>query len=127
MKVVFYDGDCAVCGGFVGWVSGRSSTLFFAPLSGEYARRIIPLDYYARECEEWEMGYHTGDRLLFGGEAVFSVLKELGGVWKLLGMVGGWFPKPLVEMVYRFFAKRRRLIRGVCVLPSEDLRARILL
>ncbi len=62
-------------------------------------------------------------------DAALSVLRLLGGIWGVLGVVGGLVPRVLRDSAYKAFAKRRFQLFGrveACQLWPPEWRARIL-
>jgi predicted DCC family thiol-disulfide oxidoreductase YuxK len=61
--------------------------------------------------------------------AIVRVLRELGGVWSLLGCLLWLVPRPLRDFGYRCIASQRYRIFGkkeTCRLPTPGERARFL-
>jgi len=69
-------------------------------------------------------------RVLTRSEAVFHMMRRLGGGWRLGAALGGIFPRALRDGVYDVIARiRHRLFakpEEACPLVPADLRARFL-
>lgn len=128
---VFYDGDCALCHGFVRFLLAEDQPphafRFAAQDSARFAnaacsRESLGLDAVAVSTPE-------SDALLWRSDAVIHIAKRLGGVWSLLGSAIATLPKGLRDAAYDVVAKRRKLWFGTktntCPLVSPSLRARI--
>ncbi|MBI5434787.1 MAG: DUF393 domain-containing protein [Planctomycetes bacterium] len=116
--IVFFDGGCALCHGFVRFAlaEDREGTrLRFAPLGGATAERELAA--HAPLCDdERELGVHAPlcDSVVADGEvlvrsrAVVRVLEALGGLWR----IAAWFvqlpPAAWSDDVYDFVAARRK-------------------
>jgi predicted DCC family thiol-disulfide oxidoreductase YuxK len=126
--IVFFDGDCVMCNGFLDWLIAidRSVLFRFAPLQGETARHLLPP--LPQNPEEWSIYVLDETGLYSQSEAVLQILRLLGGVWALLS-VGGVIPIVLRDSVYRVVARNRYRILGKrerCRVPSEQERSRFL-
>ena len=128
MEVVFFDGKCPWCGGFVSWVARRDigGRYFYAPLEGFYAKGLIPSEMLLRPRGEWEMCFWDGRVLWRGSSAALRVFLGLGFPWSWLAFVGFCFPEALRACVYRWVAANRPVRAEHCFLPSPHLRARLL-
>jgi predicted DCC family thiol-disulfide oxidoreductase YuxK len=131
--VVFYDGHCGLCHGFVKFVVARDrlgDRFDFAPIDGaEFAAKIGA-----------ERGAELGDTIVLLGadgavrtrsNAVIAVLRSLGGWWRVMAAVMGVVPRMLRDAVYDGVARvRRRLFTrpaDVCPMLPPELRSRFLL
>jgi predicted DCC family thiol-disulfide oxidoreductase YuxK len=127
---LFYDGACGLCHRSVRLLlaEDRSGCAFrFSPIGSESFRRAIP--------EAQRVGLPLGvivvradGAVLVGARAVLHSLHALGGVWRLLALLLGLLPLPLLELVYAGVARvRYRLFArpdAACPLMPADLRAR---
>ena len=77
-----------------------------------------------------EAGTNHDYRLYVRSEAVFRVLKYLGGVWTAVAIAGAIVPRFIRDWAYDFVARHRHKIipRGgeSCLLPSPEQRARFI-
>jgi predicted DCC family thiol-disulfide oxidoreductase YuxK len=129
--ILFYDGVCGLCNGFVAFVArrDRAGRFRFAPLQGETAAQHLPTpaSFSAASGPDSillldEEGLH--DR----SKAVLRVLAQLGGPWKLAAGLR-LVPRFLRDAVYGFVAKNRYRWFGktdACPLPEGSLRRRLL-
>ncbi len=126
--IVFFDGDCVMCNGFLDWLIriDRSALFRVAPLQGQTAIRLLPP--LPQNPEDWSIYILDETGLYSQSEAVLQILRRLGGVWSLLS-VGGVVPLVLRNSVYRVVARNRYRILGKrdsCRVPSEQERSRFL-
>lgn len=126
--IVFFDGVCAMCNGFVDVVlrADKRGALRFAPLQGETARRM--LGEQPDDEGRWSMIYLDERGLHDQSDASLEVYRRLGGFWRLLGMAR-WVPRWLRDPVYRTIARNRYRWfgrRDACRVPTEEERARFL-
>ncbi len=126
--IVFFDGVCHLCNGFVDFVIARDRhhRIFFAPLQGETAQRHLQSeDRLALESVVLVEGRKTYRR----SQAVLRILFQLGGPWLLLGLAGSAVPSGLRDSIYNFIARNRLRWFGrreVCRLPSPGERGQLL-
>ncbi len=125
--IIFFDGVCTLCNGFVDFVIKRDPGRFqFASLQGETARKNLDagfLDHDPKSIVLWdEAGVHTKS------QAVIRILARLPAPWKLaVGLYA--VPPGMRDFFYDFIAKRRYRWfgrRDTCRLPGPQERSRIL-
>ncbi|MEN9798581.1 MAG: hypothetical protein RL653_2277 [Pseudomonadota bacterium] len=132
--LLFFDGTCGLCDGFVQFVLARDrmERFRFAPLQGELARATLArfgVDATALQTvyvlADRELG---GERLLGRSDAVLFVLSQLPAPW-CLGAAMRAVPRGLRDAVYGVVARHRYRVFGrteACRLPSPSERARFL-
>lgn len=126
-QVVFFDGVCLLCNGFVDFLLRRDvERLFqFAPLQGERAKVLLPAELHSdvNTVVLWSQG-----QVFTRSDAVLTVLTQLGGAWGLMKVF--WIvPRPLRDLAYRFVAGNRYRWFGrreTCRLPTAGERSRFL-
>ncbi len=124
--VIFFDGVCNLCNGFVSWLVGEDfdSNLRFASLQGDTAKTHLAA------------GSQTLDTVLFWAdgqvyqrsEAILRIGIHLGGVWWFL-WIFKIIPPVLRDVVYRWIASRRYRFFGkspTCRIPSPAEKTRFL-
>ncbi len=135
--VVYYDGVCVMCNGFVTFLAARDRgrRLYFAPLQGDTfatlkARQPELAQIDSMVCETPSVGSGEQPRLHTHSSAALHALAALGGAWTVarLFLV---IPRFLRDAVYRFVATVRYAVFGkrdetACPLPSPELAARLL-
>ncbi|MDQ8180884.1 DCC1-like thiol-disulfide oxidoreductase family protein [Pelagicoccus sp. SDUM812005] len=126
-NIVFFDGVCGFCNKSVDFllrVDGRR-TLFFSPIQGETAKRILPAE--RRENVD-TISFFDGTQLFYRTTALLKIAKALGGVWLV------FYPLIVVpatwrDLAYDWVARRRYRWfgkRDACRMPSPQERARFL-
>lgn len=129
--VIFYDGHCGLCHGFVRFVlsedTGGSAFRFAAQQDTLFAR--IPAAQRAGLPDSIVVQRGNGS-LLVRSAAIRLVLQRLGGFWRLLAALLSVVPSFALDFSYDTIATwRHRLFRRVpeaCPLLPPDLRARFL-
>ena len=129
-ETLFYDGGCGLCHGavrFVLWADESGRRFRFAPLGGQTFLALVDEAERARLPDSLVMRTEAG-RLLTRSAAVVHVLKRLGGPWQVIGTLGSWVPRPLLDWTYDGIARfRHRLVAkpgDACPVVPRDLRAR---
>ena len=132
---VFYDGDCALCHGFVRFLlkrDRRPQPIRYGPLQGDVFRAI------RAEGGDWpdplpdSLAMIGPDGILrFRSDGVLRILGELGGIWRPLAAIGQLVPRRLRDFVYDRVAHVRKRIFGTtdahCPVVPTEWRDRFLL
>jgi predicted DCC family thiol-disulfide oxidoreductase YuxK len=132
--LIFFDGTCGLCDGFVQFVLGRdrAERFCFTPLQGELAQQTLAR--LGADAAALQTVYVLADRgrgeerLLGRSDAVLFVLSQLPAPWRWLA-VGRVLPRRLRDAAYGVVARHRYRIFGkreACRLPSPAERARFL-
>ena len=126
--IVFYDGACGLCNGFIRWIAAADSQglLRFAPLEGTTAKHYgIKLP---EKRTEWTILAVENDKILDRSDAAVGVLsntKNWADVSDLLSIL----PRFFRDWVYRVVARWRHLVPfdpASCEMPSAQLRRKLL-
>ncbi|QLY26985.1 thiol-disulfide oxidoreductase DCC family protein [Bdellovibrio sp. KM01] len=126
-NVVFFDGVCHLCNGFVDAVITRDPQhrFLFAPLQGSTAEALLPAQ--DRENLDTVIYYESG-KIYHRSAAVLKILSGLGGVYGLSRL--GWiFPGFIRDNLYKLVAKNRYSWfgkRDFCRLPTPNERTYLL-
>lgn len=132
--LLFFDGTCGLCDGFVQFVLQRDAAarFRFAPLQGERASEVLARhggDAAALDTVYVLAGTESpAPRLLARSEAVLFVLGQLPAPWAWLSALRA-LPRPLRDAAYGLVARHRYRIFGsreACRLPGPGERARFL-
>ena len=127
--IIFFDGDCILCSGFVDILLKIDPTgrVLIATLQGQTAQRYLPSLPQARE--EWSIFYLDQNGLYDQSDAFVQLCDYIGGFWAILGMI--WIiPAPIRNTIYRFIARNRYRCfgrRSTCRTPTAKEKQRFLL
>ena len=132
--IVLYDGVCGFCNGAIRFVWRRDPVgrFRFAPLQSRFAREV--LSRHQRDPTHIDTMYvivdydEPAERLLAKADGIFYVLQELGGIWRLGGLMRV-LPDRLLDRVYDFIVGHRYSLFGKydhCPLPDAGVRERFL-
>ena len=136
--ILLYDGVCRLCNRTVQFVLRRDRRdLFrFASLQSALARRILcghQINPSNLDTFYVVIGFDAAraqkERVLARSDGVIYVLRELGGVWRVVAGLFQLFPRELRDWGYNAVASRRYRIFGryeSCPLPSEENQGRFL-
>lgn len=128
-EIVFYDGHCGLCHGFVRFLlaEDRTRAFAFAPLQGETFAASVPEATRAGLPDSVIVRAADG-RLLVRSTAVLHVLDTLGGAWRALAWGMRLVPRVARDAAYDGIAAvRHRLFApppAACPLVPPDLRER---
>ena len=128
MKVIFFDGVCGLCNGFIDFVIkiDKNQKFHFSPLQSEYAQKHLPQEM-TKDLKS--VVYQDGSELTTKSDAVLQILNEVGGVWKVTSL-GKLLPKPLRDSAYEMVAENRYKLFGkkeTCRLPTPEERSRFVI
>ncbi|MFM6928255.1 MAG: thiol-disulfide oxidoreductase DCC family protein [Bdellovibrio sp.] len=126
-NIVFFDGVCHLCNGFVDAVISRdkSHAYLFAPLQGSTANGLLPA---AERINLDTVIYYEAGKLYHRSAAIIKIISGLGGVYNLISI--SWIiPGFLRDALYSYIAKNRYAWfgkRDFCRLPTEKERSYLL-
>ena len=128
-KIIFFDGVCNLCNGFVQFIINRdkNKVFLFAPLQSEAAKsRNLVSSNHSGEYES--VIYVCGEFQYEKSTAAIKIARDLGGLWTLTG-VFYIVPRPIRDWFYKIIAKNRYKIFGMrqsCMVPTPELKDRFL-
>jgi predicted DCC family thiol-disulfide oxidoreductase YuxK len=128
MKVIYFDGVCGLCNGFVDYIlkADKTRIFHFSPLQSEYARAHLPPGF----TEDMKsVIYQSEGKILSKSDAVIEVLSEIGGFWRLIKF-GRIFPLAMRDSAYNLVAENRYKLFGkkeTCRIPTPEERARFVI
>jgi predicted DCC family thiol-disulfide oxidoreductase YuxK len=133
--IILYDGVCGLCNRLNQFVLRRDpdGIFRFASLQSGPAARILAR--HGANPGDLNTVYVVldhdlpGEHLLLRSDAIAFILRQLGGLWKPLGLLGQLIPRPLSDWAYGMVARNRYRVFGrseSCMLPSPQHRDRFL-
>ena len=133
--IIFYDGTCGLCHGFVRFVlaADKRNVFVFAPLQGATAAAILARYGHVAAAAEtlflWQRLPEQPPTLWAGPDAVLQILRRLSTRWRLLAAAAALFPAPWTWAIYRLVARYRYRLFGRqphCPWPDSRQRQKFL-
>ena len=112
-ETIYYDGQCGLCHRIVRFVLAEDSAAHFrfAPLQSAAFAQAVPAARRATLPDSFVVVDEHG-RLHVKGDAVIHMLRCLGGLWSVLGVLLRAFPRPVLDLGYSAVGRiRHRLFR----------------
>ena len=128
MKIIFFDGVCGLCNGFVDFIIkiDKKKTFLFSPLQGAYASsNLAP----SMTQDLSSVVVLINGKVYIKSEAVQKILTEIGGVWGLARLLI-LIPRSVQNYIYDQVAKNRYSLFGKrqsCRIPTEEERSRFVI
>lgn len=128
MNIIYFDGVCGLCNGFVDFIMkiDTAGKFKFSPLQSEFAKsRLLPR--YTEDLKS--VVVEIDGEILEKSDAVFKVFETLGGKWKIAAKLkilplflrnAGY--DLVAEMRYKIFGKK-----DTCRLPTPEEKERFVL
>lgn len=131
-NIIFFDGYCILCNGFVDFLFRRDKKqkMFFSPLQSKTALNIFPkLGYSSEEMSEIDSLIYVRNRQIkIRSDAVLSILFDLGGIYRM-SAIFYLTPKSVRDVIYDQIASKRYKWfgkRATCRAPNAEEKNRIL-
>lgn len=126
-KIIFFDGVCPVCNGFVDYVLKKDfkNHFQFCSLQSEFAKSNLPLMYQDLDT----VILMENNDVFIRSTAVLRILFQLGGHWNALAVFASAVPRPIRDFIYNLMAKNRYRFFGkfnTCRLPTSEQKSRFL-
>ncbi|HMS56273.1 MAG TPA: DCC1-like thiol-disulfide oxidoreductase family protein [Fimbriimonadaceae bacterium] len=124
--LVFFDGYCNLCSGWVDFLirRDRNGDFQYGSLQGQTAKQLVP-EFAQEEGLSTLVVLDSNGKKHVRSTAVGFVLQRLGGLWGILGSLLLVIPRPIRDWGYRLVARNRyRLVgrRKECRLPTPEER-----
>jgi predicted DCC family thiol-disulfide oxidoreductase YuxK len=125
--IVFFDGVCNLCNGFVDWLFRHDTKgrIFVAPLQGTTSQSLLPAPM--RQTLGSVVFYYHG-QTYERSDAILQILGLLPPPWRWLTM-GKYLPRGFRDFLYDWVARHRYQWFGhreTCRLPTPTERSRFL-
>lgn len=128
-SILLYDNGCGVCHWLVRFVLRNDQTchFMFAPLESETGRKLLAQHHVPPDVDS--VVVIQGAVALVRSDAVLQIMRQLGGFWRLLGVLG-LVPRRWRDACYDAVARHRSTVArrfGLgCELPTLENRGRFL-
>ena len=127
--IILFDGVCNLCNGVVRFIIKRDkqNVFKFATLQSEYGMDFLASNNLHSAPLETII-LIDGEKIYTQSDAVITILKALGGIWKL-AVFFKIIPKSIRNFIYHLIAKYRYRIfgkRDTCMAPTEKMRSKFI-
>ncbi|MBY0553549.1 DCC1-like thiol-disulfide oxidoreductase family protein [bacterium] len=123
-RIIFFDGMCLLCNGFINYVFNNDKNRYFkyASLQSKSAAKMLsPVDLSLDTVI-----YIEDNQTYKQSTAVLRIMFHLGGIWSILSVIFAVIPTPIRDFFYKLVARSRYSIFGksdICRLPSTEEKA----
>ena len=133
--IILYDGVCGLCNRINQFVLKRDKTdrFRFAALQSEFAGNVLRrhgVNPQVLDTMYLLLNYSQPDeRLAARSDAAVLIMRELGGIWRALAVMGGALPRWSRDKAYNLIARSRYQLFGkfqTCQIPDERYRSKFL-
>lgn len=129
-KIILFDGVCNLCDSTIQFVirHDKKDIFRFVALQSELGQKILSHIGVSRTKTDSTILYEPGKAYYIKSDVAFTILKEIGGIHKLL-LAFTILPKPLLNKIYDYVAKNRYKWFGQkenCLIPTPELKAKFL-
>ncbi len=127
MRVIYFDGVCGLCNGFVDFIlkMDRKHQFTFSPLQSDFAKANLP---QALTQDLKSVVYQKETEVYVRSDAVIRILKDMGGFWSVAGLASV-LPSKLGDSAYDLVAENRYRLFGrkeTCRIPTPEERSRFI-
>lgn len=130
-KIIFFDGVCNLCNGFIDYVIKRDShkKIYYTSLQSDYAIKMLKSHQINLDKDYTTIYYYTNGKLYSQSSAILNVFLELSAAHRFFAKVCLILPKFIRDGIYNFIAKNRYAFFGKkesCRLPSSEERSQFI-
>jgi len=127
-SVILFDGVCNLCCGWIQFLIRRDkkAVFTFVPLQSDTGKRLLEtVDLKAENLTTSNINtivYIKNNQAFIESEAVLEILTNLGGIWRIFGVLR-LIPRSLRDKIYRYIASKRYSLYGKrtsCFLPTPE-------
>ena len=124
--LIVFDGTCIFCSGFARFLARYDRKVRFSFVTAQSEKGRALYRRYGLDPDLMETNIVIVDGVAHVKMAAFAVaVSAIGWPWRMFAVLG-YIPRPLSNWLYDRIARNRYLFgRRKCVLPSDELRGRI--
>lgn len=128
-KIIFYDGHCNLCNGFVNAIIklDKKNIFLFAPLNGNHAKNLLKKNNIKNTTIDSVVLFNNNS-ISYKSKAVIEILISLGGIYRVLVMTK-IIPRAILDWLYNIVAKNRYSWFGKqdrCMVPDKKIISKFL-
>ncbi|WP_428543324.1 thiol-disulfide oxidoreductase DCC family protein [Profundibacter sp.] len=126
IDLIVFDGTCIFCSGFARFMARNDRKARFRFVTAQSEKGRVLYHRYGLDPDLMETNIVIVDGVAHVKMAAFAAaVRAIGWPWRLFAVLG-YIPQPLSDWLYDRIARNRYLFgRRKCVLPSDELRGRI--
>ena len=129
-KIILFDGLCNLCNSSVQFLIKRDSKdIFrFVSLQSELGKELLSKLPIAIQKTDSIILYESEAVFYFKSQAVFQIIKSLGGLFNLL-LIFKLLPYSICDVFYDYIAKNRYQWfgkKGQCLGPTSEIQSKFL-
>jgi predicted DCC family thiol-disulfide oxidoreductase YuxK len=129
-KILLFDGVCNLCDASIQFVikHDEKDIFRFVQLQSDLGQKIMKHIGLSDTKIDSTVLYEPGKAYYYKSDAVFKILKELNGIYRLL-LVFSVLPKRLLDYLYDYVAQNRYKWYGKkesCMVPTPELQSKFL-
>jgi len=124
--LIVFDGTCIFCSGFARFMARYDRKARFSFVTAQSKKGRALYRRYGLDPDLMETNIVIVDGVAHVKMAAFAAaVSAIGWPWRMFALLG-FIPRPLSDWLYDRIARNRYLFgRRKCVLPSDELRGRI--
>lgn len=124
-KIIFFDGVCNLCNGFIDYVIKRDTNkiIFYVSLQSEFSKETLKKHDIILDDTYNTIYYYSKGKLYSQSSAILNIFLELSTFHKIFGKTCLLIPKFIRDAAYVFIAKNRYKFFGKkesCRLPTPQ-------
>jgi len=128
-KIIFYDGHCNLCNGFVNAIIklDKKNIFLFAPLNGNHAKNLLKKNNIKNTTVDSVVLFNNNS-ISYKSKAVIEILISLGGIYRVL-VITKIIPRAILDWIYDIVAKNRYSWFGhqdSCMVPDKKIISKFL-
>ena len=128
-KIIFYDGHCNLCNGFVNAIIklDKKNIFLFAPLNGNHAKNLLKKNNIKNTTIDSVVLFNNNS-ISYKSKAVIEILISLGSIYRVLVMTK-IIPRAILDWLYDIVAKNRYSWFGKqdrCMVPDKKIISKFL-
>lgn len=130
-KIIFFDGVCNLCNGFINYVIKRDKRkiIYYATLQSNITKTKLKDYKLPLETDYTTIYYYANNKLYSKSSAVLNIFLELSSLHRITARVLLLIPKFIRDAIYALISKNRYKLFGkkeTCRLPTEQERKQFL-
>ena len=128
-KIIFYDGHCNLCNGFVNAIIklDKKNIFLFAPLNGNHAKNLLKKNNIKNTTIDSVVLFNNNS-ISYKSKAVIEILISLGSIYRVLVMTK-IIPRAILDWIYDIVVKNRYSWFGKqnhCMVPDKKIISKFL-